>query len=68
LGIVLWKKEKALFLQAIERFTELIKQTDEISLLTDGERRYSHILFDICHESLRTSKPGRPRKVLSEGV
>lgn len=62
------KKEKALFLQAVERFTELIKQTDEISLLTDGERRYSHILFDICHELLRTGKPGRPRKVLPEGV
>jgi hypothetical protein len=62
------KKEKALFLQAIQRFSDLVEKTDEISLLTDGERRYSNILFEICYELLHTDKPGRPRKVLPEGV
>lgn len=62
------EKEESLFLQAIELFSELIEQTDEISLLTDGERRCSKLLFEICHELLRTGGRGRPRKVLPEGV
>ena len=62
------EKDNTLFLQAIERFIELVNCTDEISLLTDGERRYSTILFDICHELLKTGKPGRPKKVLPKGV
>ena len=43
---------------------ELVDQTEEITLLTDGERRYGNILFEICHELLGTGKPGRPRKTL----
>lgn len=62
------EKEESLFLEAIERFSELIEQTGEISLLTDGERRYSKLLFEICHELFRTGGRGRPRKVLPEGV
>ena len=62
------EKDKALFLQAIERFVEFIKCSDDIALLTDGERRYSAILFEICHELLKTGKPGRPKKVLPEDV
>lgn len=62
------KKEEALFLQAMEQLVEIIKQTDDLTLLTDGERRYSALLFEICYELLRTGKPGRPKKVLKEGV
>ncbi|MCP4577852.1 MAG: IS1 family transposase, partial [Deltaproteobacteria bacterium] len=47
---------------------ELVDQTEDITLLTDGERRYGNILFEICHELLRTDKPGRPRKTLKKGV
>ena len=46
---------------------ELVDQTEDITLLTDGERRYGNILFEICHELLRTGKPGRPRKTLKKG-
>lgn len=62
------KKEESLFLKAVERFSELVKQTDDISLLTDGERRYSKLLFEICHDLLQTGKPGRPKKVLKKGI
>ncbi len=62
------EKDKLLFLKAIERLVELVQHSDSIALLTDGERRYSGILFDICHELLKTGKPGRPKKVLPEGV
>ncbi len=34
----------------------------------DGERRYSKLLFDICHETLKTGKRGRPRRVLPKGL
>jgi hypothetical protein len=37
-------------------------------LVTDGERRYGNLLFEICAEVLRTGKPGRPRKILPQGV
>lgn len=62
------EKDRSLFLKAIEAFVELIKGSDNVALLTDGERRYSAILFEICHELLKTGKPGRPKKVLPEGV
>ena len=38
----------------------MIEQTDSLSLLTDGERRYGNILFEICHEVIRNGNPGRP--------
>ena len=62
------KKQEALFLQTMEQLVEVIEQTNDLTLLTDGERRYSALLFDICYELLRTGKPGRPKKVLKEGV
>ena len=62
------KKDKALFETAIERLAELIEKTEDLTLVTDGERRYGKILFEICHELLRTGKVGRPRKTLKKGV
>jgi transposase-like protein len=62
------KKEEELFLNAMEQLAEVIECTDDLTLLTDGERRYSALLFEICHELLRTGKPGRPKKVLPKGV
>jgi len=62
------KKDRSLFKKAIKTMAELVDQTEDITLLTDGERRYGNILFEICHELLRTGKPGRPRKTLKKGV
>ena len=62
------KKDEALFLKAMEQLAEVVKQTKDLTLLTDGERRYSSLLFDICHELLHTGKPGAPKKVLQQGV
>jgi transposase-like protein len=60
--------EKHLFISALEVLAQVIEQTGELSLITDGERRYSQILFEICYELLRTGKPGRPPKVLPKNV
>ena len=62
------KKEQRLFLEAVTNLAELFDQTESIKLFTDGERRYSKLLFDICHETLKTGKRGRPSKVLPKGL
>jgi hypothetical protein len=55
-------------MQAIETLSLVIEQTDDLILVTDGERRYSKLLFDICYDLIRNGKPGRPKKVLPKGV
>ena len=47
---------------------DIIARTGEVTLITDGERRYSLLLFEICQELFRSGRPGRPRKVLRRGV
>jgi transposase-like protein len=62
------KREQSLFQQAVELLAPVIEQTDEVSLFTDGERRYGNVLFEICSEVVRTGKPGRPKTMLKKGV
>jgi hypothetical protein len=62
------KKETELFQGAIETLTQVIEQTKDLSLVTDGERRYGNLLFEICQEAVRTGKVGRPSTTLKKGV
>jgi len=62
------KKETALFENAIATVFQVIEQTEDLSLVTDGERRYGNLLFDICHEVIRTGQVGRPKTTLKEGI
>ena len=62
------KKDRKLFKKAIKTMEILVNQTQDITLLTDGERRYGKLLFEVCHELIRTGKVGRPRKTLPKGV
>jgi transposase-like protein len=55
-------RETDLFQQAMETLAQVIEQTDDLTLVTDGERRYGNLLFDICQETLRTGQVGRPKK------
>ena len=41
------RKEERLFLEAIATLLELFDQSEAIALFTDGERRYSKLLFGI---------------------
>ena len=61
-------KDEQLFKQALSNLAEVIEQTGDLTLLTDGERRYGNILFEICHELVRNGEPGRPKKVLRKRV
>ncbi len=62
------RKDRKLFTQAIRLLCRVLKQTGDLTLLTDGERRYGNILFEICHQVLRNGKRGRPKKTLRKGV
>ena len=62
------RKDRQLFTQAIRLLCRVLKQTGDLTLLTDGERRYGNILFEICHQVLRNGKRGRPKKTLRKGV
>lgn len=62
------EKETELFQSAIETLAKVIEQTDDLSLVTDGERRYGNLLFDICQEVVRTGQVGRPPTTLKKGV
>ena len=69
MGVALWgAKTSKLFKKALHCLAQVIEQTDSLSLLTDGERRYGNLLFEICYEVIRNGKPGRPLKRLPKGV
>jgi hypothetical protein len=62
------KKDRQLFFWAIQILRDVIERTDDVTLVTDGERRYGNLLFEICHEVVRSGQRGRPPKVLRQGV
>jgi hypothetical protein len=62
------RKERKLFKKAISLLCQVIQQTGDLTLLTDGERGYGSLLFELCSEALRTGKRGRPKKTLRKGV
>jgi transposase-like protein len=55
-------READLFKRAIQTLSQVIEQTEDLTLFTDGERRYGNLLFDICQEVVRTGRVGRPQK------
>ena len=60
--------EQSLFAAAMQLLRQVIAQTADLTLLTDGERRYGNLLFAICLDVLRTGQVGRPRHVFPAGV
>jgi hypothetical protein len=69
LGAMQWgRKDRKLFKNAMRLLGHVIEHTGDLTLLTDGERRYGSLLFELCSEALRTGKRGRPKKTLRQGV
>ena len=62
------RKERKMFKKAMGLLCEVIQQTGDLTLLTDGERRYGSLLFELCSQALHNGKRGRPRKTLPKGV
>src|SRR5216683_8418202 len=62
------KKDRQLFQKAIKSLDKIARQTHDLRIFTDGERRYGNLLFEICHELVKSGKPGRPAKTFKKGV
>ena len=62
------KKDRTLFLWAIQMLVLIVEKTGDLTLITDGERSYGSILFEICNEVVKTGARGRPPKVLRKGL
>jgi transposase-like protein len=62
------KKDERLFKKVIRTLEKLINKTQDLTILTDGERRYGNTLFEICFEIVKNGKQGRPKKTLKKGV
>ena len=62
------RKDRKLFKNAMRLLCEVIEQTGDVTLLTDGERRYGNLLFELCSQALHTGKRGRPKKTLPKDV
>jgi len=62
------ERDRALFEQALQTLAQVVQQTNDLALMTDGERRYGLVLFEICQTVIRTGRRGRPRHTLPLGV
>ena len=62
------KKDKYLFIHALKLLKYVIERTKDLTLVTDGERRYGSILFEICCEVTKSKNPKRLLKVLRQGL
>lgn len=62
------KKNAALFKSVMKTVCKYVHHTKGLTFLSDGERRYGNMLFDLCSEVLKTGRAGRPPKTLPKGV
>src|SRR5215203_1022393 len=60
--------ESHMFTKAMRLLCQVIEHTDDLTLLTDGERRYGGLLFALCSPARRNGTRGRPKKTLPNGV
>ena len=62
------KKDRRLFQKAIKTLDKIARQPQDLSIFTDGERRYGNLFFEICYDLINNGKPGRPKKTFKKGV
>jgi transposase-like protein len=62
------KKDRRLFHKAMKTLDKIARQTHDLRIFTDGERRYGNLLFEICYELVKDGRPGRPKKTFKKGV
>jgi hypothetical protein len=62
------KKDRRLFKKAITILNKIVRHTNDLSIFTDGERRYGNLLFEVCYELVKNGQPGRPKKTFKRGV
>lgn len=62
------EKDAAMFRCVMNAVAAYIEQSEDVTFLSDGERRYGNLLFELCAEQLRDGRRGRPPKTLPRGV
>jgi hypothetical protein len=62
------KKDRRRFQKAMQTLAKIARQTHDLRLFPDGERRDGQLLFEIGHELVKNGKPGRPKKTFKRGV
>lgn len=62
------KKDAEMFRHVMNTVAGYIEQSDELTFLSDGERRYGNYLFELCSQVLYTGKRGRPSQTLPPNV
>jgi len=68
LGLDCGKKDRKLFHKAIKTLDKIARQTHDLSIFTDGERRYGNLLFEIYVMNLYTMEnQDAPRRHSKEG-
>lgn len=60
-------KEAPWFKKVMRSVAAYMKRTQDTTFLSDGERRYGNTLFELCAQTGRTGKRGRPRRTLPKG-
>jgi len=58
------EKDAELFRSVMSTVATYIEQSEDVTFLSDGERRYGNLLFELCAEALRDGRRGRPPKTL----
>jgi len=62
------QKDAEMFNAVMSTVAGYVEQSEDVTFLSDGERRYGNALFELCAETLRTGGRGRPPKTLPPGV
>jgi hypothetical protein len=62
------KTDRRRFQKARKPLDKLARQTHDLSIFTDGERRDGNLLFEICYDLVHKGKPGRPKQTCTRGV
>jgi hypothetical protein len=56
------RKDRKLVKKAIALLCQVSQQTGDLTLRTDGERRYGSLLFELCGQALRNASKGDQRR------
>jgi len=60
------EKDRELSINAMSIISQIVENSEELALVSDGERRYGNMLFELCHKTICIGKRGRPAKTLKE--
>ncbi len=62
------KKNAELFKSVMKTVCQYVDHAEDLTFLSDGERRYGNMLFDLCSETLKMGRHGHPPRTLPKGV